>query len=223
LGKYSCNSCKDDIRRFLLQDLDFSHRQEKALTIVDKIMEANGKSTLYNQLGELARVEYGVRELEPWPRDHVVHALLSFILGIYINEHFLEPKGKRVDGFQWKLAGLFHDVGYPVEIAHRNILLPYVNKINQIKEGLGLTEDVPDLGFQVILDGLTELSGKGNSLCLIQEVFKKCGVCIDVGNRYKDSLSCNHGIFSSLSILYMINLMYKKNNPLREYDRVKLL
>ena len=31
-------------------------------------------------MDELARIESGIRDIEPWFRDHVVHATLSFFI-----------------------------------------------------------------------------------------------------------------------------------------------
>ena len=114
----------NDFDRFLADNCEFQERQRLAIKIIEDIITTHGKKNLLRCVTELARVEYNIRELQPWVRDHVVHALLSFILGININEKFLNSS---VDYFQWKLAGLLHDVGYPVQIA-KDILKPFTAK-----------------------------------------------------------------------------------------------
>lgn len=212
---YCCD--KDEIKRFLMIDnQDFRKRQEEAISIINKIMTAHGKQELRGIVTELARVEYGTRELEPLIRDHVVHALLSFLLGIYINENFLKSSGCHVKPFPWKLAGLLHDIGYPVQVA-RNILNPFTKKINKIKHDLGV--EAPDVFLKVVPVGLDKLTGGTSSLDLIQSHLDKWELKIDANREYNDMVSSGricHGIISSLSVLYVIDLMYQKYNPERK-------
>ena len=220
---YCCD--KDEIKGFLtIDNQDSRQRQEEAISIINKIMTAHGKQELRGTVTELARVEYGTRELEPFIRDHVVHALLSFLLGIYINENFLKSSGCHVKPFPWKLAGLFHDIGYPVQVA-RNILNPFTKKINEIKHDLGV--EAPDVFFKVVPVGLDKLIGGTSGLDLIQSHLDKWELKIDANREYNDMVSSGricHGIISSLSVLYVIDLMYQKYNPERKcqdiYDQM---
>lgn len=215
LWDYGCD--EHEIRKFLTIDCRGKNRQAEAISIIQKIMMHHGKQELYLTVAELARVESGIRELEPWVRDHVVHALLSFILGIYINEKFMKPPGHGVDQFQWKLAGLFHDVGYPAEAA-RGILDQYANKINEIKHSLNPA--TPDVFFRVTPVGIDHLTNGLNSLTLIQQQLTAWGLAIDVNREYRRMLKSGkicHGIVSSLSVLYVIDLIYQKYNRNREH------
>lgn len=206
------------IEEFLnIDPCDFPRRQTMAIDIIHGIMTAHGKEMLLQYVVQLARVEHGISQLQPWVRDHVVHALLSFLLGAFINEHFLKPGGQTVDPFQWKLAGLFHDVGYPVQIA-RDILMPYTDQVNKIKRDLSVQR--PDVYFRVVPIGLNELMNGVNSLDLIQERLDMWGLNINAKDEYVsmvDSGSVCHGIISSLSVLYVIDMMYQKYTPRRNY------
>lgn len=215
LWYYGCD--ESQIEGFLTSRWSFDRRQAAAISIIEEIMEPHGKEKLRGHITELARVEHGIRELEPWVRDHVVHALLSFVLGIYINEKFMKPSGHGVDQFQWKLAGLFHDVGYPAEAA-RGILNQYANKINEIKASLDVA--APDVFFRVTPVGIDHLTNGLSSLTLIQQQLTAWGLAIDVNREYRrmlDSGMICHGIVSSLSVLYVIDLMYQKYNRNREH------
>lgn len=218
LSGYGCN--RNKIECFLTHCRDFSERQKKAIAIIKDIMRKHGKKELPHQVvAELARVEHGISELQPWVRDHVVHALLSFILGIYLNEKFLKPSsGKYVDPFQWKLAGLFHDVGYPAQVA-KDILRPFAVKINEIKKTLGVCS--PDIYFKVVPVGLENLTNGLNSFDLIQERLDKWGLRINAREEYNQMIASGdicHGMISSLVILYVVDLMYQKYNPERKYS-----
>jgi predicted hydrolase (HD superfamily) len=46
-----------------------------------------------------------------------------------------------VDEFQWELAGMFHDIAYPIDIA-KDIMKPYADKINEITRNLGARAEI---------------------------------------------------------------------------------
>jgi hypothetical protein len=215
LRDYGCH--EGEIRRFLMGGGEFSRRQAEAISIIEGIMTTHGKQELLHHVVELARVEQGIRQLEPWVRDHVVHALLSFLLGIHINENLLKSSGSAINPFQWKVAGLFHDVGYPAEVA-RDILKPFTDQINRIKQALCVA--APDVFFRIVPVGIDQLTNGANSLDLIQTQLDEWELEIGASSEYdhmvKSGRIC-HGIISSLSILYVIDLMYHKYNPDREY------
>ena len=210
----------------------FRTRRELAERIIKSIMDPHNKGDLHTCVGELGNVEQGTRNLDERTRDHVVHALLTFILGIYMNKYFMNERyGETIKDLQWKICGMFHDVGYPVEIASR-IIKGYVNNINGIKKKIDL--EVPDVSFNIgftVPDGasntvssiLTCLQNEKNSLCLIQKVVDDWKLQIHVRDEY-DRLMKNgnvcHGILSSLSVLYVIDLIYQKHNPKREYKTI---
>lgn len=210
--------CRDDqIKHFLTAPISFDERQKEAIKIIEGIMTVHGKKDLLSCVAELARIEHGIRELEPWARDHVVHALLSFLLGIYIQNKFFALKGISVNEFQWKLAGLFHDVGYPVQIAKDAMLSRFAKKINDIKDTIGVPS--PDIHFKIVPVGLEKLKNNINSFELIQAKINEWGLQINPMKEYKrmtDSGNICHGMISALAVLYLIDLMYQKNNPKRE-------
>ena len=196
---------------------DFQNRQAKAIEIIEGIMTVHGKKELLGHIAQLASVEYGIRELNPSARDHVVHALLSFFLGVYINEHFLKPSGQAVDAFQWKLACLFHDIGYPAQIAH-SILRSYTDQLNNIKRDLSFNR--PDIYFSAVPVGLEKLSNRVNALDLIQQRLNTWGVDVNAKREYKTMVKSGrvcHGMISSLPVLYIVDMMYQKYNPRRAY------
>jgi hypothetical protein len=218
---YGCNY--GEIKDFLTSKTDFIRRQQKAIEIVDGIMTMHGKQELRSHVSELAKVEHGIRELQPWVRDHVVHALLSFLLGIYLNENLLRLIiGMPVNEFQWKLAGLFHDIAYPVQIA-KDILKPYTKRINDIKLRLGVP--APDVQFRVVPIGLDRLTTGIDSFELLQKCIDTWGLQINARVEFDNMVQradiC-HGMISSLTLLYVIDLMYHKFNPKRLYEDVEM-
>jgi hypothetical protein len=207
------------VKEFLMEPCqDFPTRQAKAIEIIEQVLTEHGKKELLHHVVQLAKVEQNIRELEPWVRDHVVHAVLSYLLGIYIYEHILRKNGFLVSAFQWKLAGLLHDVGYPAQVA-QGILKPFTDQINKIKRELDNTR--PDVYFRIIPIGIHKLSGNRNSLHIIQYWIDKWGLKIDAQREYEEMITSGnvcHGIISSLSVLYVIDMMYQKYNPARRYE-----
>jgi hypothetical protein len=218
LDEYDCPERK--IEQFIRSKCAFEERQQIAVDVIGMIMESNEKQMLLEYVAELARVEPQARQLQPWARDHVVHALLCFMLGIYLNEEFLDKKSK-VNPFQWKIAGLFHDVGYPLQIATDALITPYVNTINSIKRSIGSNQ--PDLAFGINLIGLTILNNEINALDLIQERVKRWDLDIDAKKSFEamsTSGQINHGIVSSLAVLYVVDILYQAYNPERVYSDI---
>jgi hypothetical protein len=186
-----------------------SERRIKVLNSISAVLEPHGKRHLFEHVSQLNRVENGVRTLVPRHRDHVIHALLCFLLGIYINEKYISARqANTVNSFQWEIAALFHDIGYPIEIAFKAIINPYFQ----------------DLGFNIqsILDEFCELSKGQNSLTLIQEQVDKWSLSINVKSEYSNMLhlrKINHGIVSAITILKRVNTLYEKHNPNGDYNR----
>jgi hypothetical protein len=112
----------------------FTKRQKKSVEIIRSILNVHGKTKIVKFLGQLASLEPQIQTLQPWVRDHVVHAINTFLIGVFILEKVNFPlfRGVRLDyPFMWKLCGLTHDLGYPIEIA-RNLQNQFVDKMNYI-------------------------------------------------------------------------------------------
>ncbi|MEG1972709.1 MAG: hypothetical protein RR315_06070, partial [Oscillospiraceae bacterium] len=98
-------------------------------------------------------------------RDHYVHSVNVFLLGIYIfqsNEHYKRifeeySQKHKYEGafsgdteeffFQWGIAALFHDIGYPVEITNNQLkkFIAYVVDYGNVKK----SSDVkPYIGYK---------------------------------------------------------------------------
>lgn len=219
LRDYYCY--EPQIRELFLPRRSFLEKQKEAIKIIENTMAVHGKEKLLSQVVELARVEHGIRELEPWVRDHVVHAVLSFILGIYLNNEFIEPTGKIiVNEFQWKLAGLFHDIGYPVQIA-KDILDPFTKNINKVKKKLN--PSAKKVYFKVVPVGLEDLTSGLNGFDLIQDCLDKWKLRINVRDEFDRMIASDkicHGIISALAVLNIIDEMYQKYNPQRNNSDV---
>ena len=117
----------------------FEKRQKTSIKIIESILDIHGKVEIVGFLAKLAKIEPRIQELQPWVRDHVVHAINTFILGVYFLEKidFPVPVHSRFDyPFMWKLCGPTHDLGYPVEIAH-NINVQFTKEVNDILESMG--------------------------------------------------------------------------------------
>lgn len=220
----------DHVKSFLMSKRNFEYLQKEAITIIGKIMAFHGKQAIADHLEQLAEIEYATLILQPHARDHVVHALRTFLLGIYINELFLGQNypNKKVSGFQWKLAGLFHDIGYPLEISE-NILRSLFKKIvhtqhsilnNNVKSDNNILSQIGKTGptasfFHISTKGIEKLTKEKNALNLIDSQLKRWELDIDVQKAFNEMSKAKtcHGILSSLMMLNIIDLVYDKYNP----------
>lgn len=219
------NLPKDEIKKFLIHPESFLKRQMAAASIIKNIMSEHEKEMLKDSISELARIEHGTTKIKNMGRDHVVHAVLSFLLGIYINEHLCLQY--RVDEFQWKLAGLFHDIGYPVQLSIK-ILTDYLKKVEKIGSKTEVRTQYPMLDLKI--SGFEGLQNPIKSFELINEKLKKWKLeHLNAEKIYSDCFAStdagiyiDHGVISGLSILFLIDLLYQKNNPDRTNDTSKL-
>lgn len=225
--KYAIERNRSDIEHFLNYDIPdlsnrstcdlyydsiFSDRCKEAINIIKNIMLKHEKEEITLTIQNLAEVESGIRGLKPYARDHVVHAMLTFFIGIYINDNFfLENK---VEPFEWKLASLFHDIGYPMEVCSKYILKPFAKEVNAVRSSFDFSTQGID--FKVnIPDELAKLTNCKNSFTLIQECLDKWELGIDVNAEYDQMINkgeIRHGVISSLVLLNSIDLLYRKNN-----------
>ena len=215
LRNYGCDGT--DIKDFLLTSRDFDDRQNFAINIIERIFGYHGKEDLIRHIVRLAKIEKGIQELQPWQRDHVVHALICFILGIFINEKWMPIK---VDVFEWKLACLLHDICYPAEFAF-NILTSIPDDIKQIAIDINCPK--PAVKATTKIEGLENLNNNLDGLDLIQSRVNSWGLKIDVRKEYhsmQDGRPC-HGMYSALAALFVLDMMYQKKNPLREYRDIR--
>ena len=209
LKKYDCD--KDVIEDFLITPRSPEKRQSLAISIIEDILKNHSKEDLIYHVAKLAKIKKSIQKLLPLQRDHVVHALICFILGIYINESWLP---KKVDKFEWKLACLLHDICYPAVFAFK-ILTSIPINIGEIANNINCP--TPVIKATTKIEGLENLHNNINVLDLIQNRVKEWSLNIDVEKEYysmQEREPC-HGMYSALSALLVLDMMHQKNNPLR--------
>jgi len=216
LWTYGCE--QHLVSRFLRTASGFEERRDGALAIIRQIIVNNGKQEVLGHLDELCRVEHGIRELDQKARDHVVHALLTFLLGVHLDLYFL--KVSLAEPLEWKIAGLLHDVAYPAQTAAK-LSKSFADQMNAI--GQSLDADLPTMNFAHELKGLDRLTDGASGLSLIQGRIDSWGLRISAGHEYAKKMGSGeicHGMLSGLAILKIIDLMYHKYNPRGHYHDV---
>jgi len=197
----------------------FLSRQQKSIKIIKQILEYHGKERIVRYLAELATIEPKIQDLQPWVRDHVVHAINTFVLGAYILEKIKTPsfRGLRFDyPFAWKLCGPTHDLGYPIEIA-RNVQNPFVDKFNSFLSDLNSAS--PKITADIYPENLNKLCGMIDSNDLIQDRINDWALGINLEDYYdwlKTKNRTDHGVISALAQLKLLDAMYQKANPNRD-------
>jgi len=214
LNQYDCE--QHEVKRFLsrldVYELPRNHQpfQERKRTLVaafSAVMEPHGKKHLFEHISQLGQIEDAYNNVDLNHRDHVIHALLTFILGIYINEIYWGKIGNyTADKFQWEIASLFHDIGYTAQFANRT----FQQYFKYIKPTVS--------GAPFLPPRFHELSKRINGLDVIQRQLNIWNLAIDVESEYRRMFKeskMNHGIISSLTILKRIDALYQKKNPER--------
>lgn len=189
--------------------------------IIKKLVESNGKKKIYLHIDKLHKIEKDTTSLTG-KRDHVIHALNTYLLGLYINDKYLATK---VNEFKWKLTAPFHDIAYPIEIAalHPEISMPMTSK-EMVESYIDTMKNIEGVdNFNIIVQNLVpknveKLTNKKNAFDYIQNQIRKWGLGVNVQKKYDTMISSNkicHGMFSALTVLHLIDSMYQKHNPER--------
>ena len=201
--------------------MKFEARQKKSIDIIEKILDVHGKAKIVKFLGRLASIEPKIQKLQPWVRDHVVHAINTFLLGVFILEEVDFPpfEGARSGyPFIWKLCGQTHDLGYPFEIA-QNISGPSaVEEMNDILDSLNSPS--PRVESELYPKNWSKLCENLDANNLIQGRLKDWALDINV-EEYYDWLTkedkTDHGVVGALAQLKVIDALYYEANPKKEY------
>jgi hypothetical protein len=200
-----------------------------------KIM-AKGNANIIDLFDVLKYYEENASVLLDKQRDHYVHSVNVFLLGLSIysqNENFRKiisqdhesNKGNMLYEedieeflFQWGIASLCHDIGYPIEITYKQ-LKKFVDRVSDV-EGKSISPE-PYLGFNSF-DALNSLPKKDNvnAINLLSlNIHNKFGISLDdiSGrlNKYLYTMQENkfvdHGFYSAIILLKWYSYLVENN------------
>jgi hypothetical protein len=104
-------------------DIAYSH----SMSLWNKLWTREEGLPPFNMIQFLAEAEYDGQFYEGY-RDHVVHSLLVYLLGLYIysssqivREAMLKLGGSEEFFRSWKVAALFHDIGYFLNVTDKEV------------------------------------------------------------------------------------------------------
>jgi hypothetical protein len=216
LINYDCN--QDELETFIRSVPGSKYRTGIAIKMIDDLMQQHEKRHMSYHLRALSRIEENMKGIAPYLRDHVSHALMTFLLGIYLYENILKENYEvKIDPFQWKLAALFHDVAYVTEVMHKSNLKYFANALNTYKEKYEI--DRKSITFKTVPMNLFELQNNINPLSLIGRRLYNWGINLDATALFYNMIdSCDlcHGMLGAVAMLYVIDVLYEKNNPERQ-------
>ncbi|GFO64116.1 hypothetical protein M1B72_11820 [Geomonas paludis] len=223
-------SCVESLLNFLDQE-DPSLKAAIAIQTIERLINPHQKPALPETLQRLYHFEEMLRrplptaeQIDPFfevqrkSRDHVIHALNTYLLGLLLVRELNIPA---IPGFsfQWKITSLFHDIGYPFEIAQKLVDQSVVDPLNTLVN--------PDIRGQKYLvkynfSRFKTLTTKEKSLDLMQVFLQEqWGLTVKAQSLYANMLrsgKLKHGVVSSLLLMAHIDLCYKKNNPSDIYE-----
>lgn len=209
-------SAQNKIEEFLrTSPKDYPKRQEYAKDSIKSILHSHGKAQLSEEIAILGEIEEHVRPLRNKLRDHVTHAVLTFLVGIFLIEKL--QLQKEITPFEWKLTSLLHDIAYPYEIAFY-----LTKKIEEHINGMANQRqiDTPILKSKNTITNLEKLTRLPSSIGLLTTRFKKWGFSFGAGSLYKkmkSEHSVDHGIISSMLVLKSLDILYEYYN----HDRIR--
>lgn len=185
-----------------------SERLAEAKTLTRELVTAYGKATLGAFVDDLADLERGIFYRHPKHRDHVVHAVLTFVLGMYFNTGL----DLGVDPFQWLMASLFHDIGYVVEKGSEYRVQRWSEAVNKLRSAAVPWSRPEDYGHDP--GQLEHLPSGRNAVCLIQGCMRDWCVDVSVSDYVQSQLTRDHpdhGVIGALTMLYAVDSLYSRN------------
>jgi hypothetical protein len=203
----------------------YARSLDQSKAIITRILEVHGKAEIVKFLRELALIEPDIQELQPRVRDHVVHAIYTFLVGAYIIKKVNMPQNVEMQycyPFIWKLCGPVHDIGYTIEIS-RYIENPFLNDLNAILMEMDSTS--PKVLPPAFPKQLAMLCNGRDANQLIQNRLNEWALGIDIEDYYhwltRENLT-DHGVIGALAELKFIDALYQSHNPTRaEVDIVE--
>lgn len=90
IGHYDCG--EGPAHEFLAVLTDFPDRRDRVFELFQAVLGGHRKTGLFPQLARLDIMERDLRRQSHWSRDHVVHALLTFFLGVYLEHNFFRGR-----------------------------------------------------------------------------------------------------------------------------------
>ena len=242
--KKDCNTYFWDNNRFVdkigrllrLSHEYYNERQEITEYIIKKQLFYHEKGKIIEMVSDLVRIEPVIMSLDEKLRDHIVHAILTFLLGIYIKNNLSNwkeiPKSNWDFPLQWKFSAPLHDIAYPLEL-FENLSKSWINATINVKKKIrdeakndpnGCQPDIKeyDIGgetsYEIILNN-NELQNEKTAFDYFNIRLKEWKINIDSSNYvewlYKNNIS-DHGAISSFVLLNVFDFIYQSHNPNRD-------
>jgi hypothetical protein len=242
LDKFVPVNARNDIFQFFQYDAEeerkstLTKRKDSAVRIIGKILAGNRKPPDFfgYLLDFLQRIEIGAQFFDEGVRDHIVHSLSTYLLGIFLiqKSERLKLYTNRVDPLVWKIAFLLHDIGYPIEILSRQAT-KFFDKIQAFKYKYILSKKTEKtiyqreeakssiVFFEEYMQSLEHLYRGDNAFELISNRLTRFGIDINLRDCFFQGIEqgyIDHGTLSSIIVLSLIDSLYARynENSLRE-------
>lgn len=220
--RHHVNGRSEDVRHFLLVPADLPPRYELAIGIAKGAMNLHQKEGLGDYLAKLRSVEKMAIESGSTQRDHVAHALLCYLLGLYIKATARLLNLNSITDFEWRLAALFHDVGYPVTMRNGQTDAYFETIRSIVLSLIGGSGNTANVRTPRSLSELSTLTNNPSGVKRIGTRVKEWGLKIDIENAFHNVIcedeEAPHGMVSALSVLYVLDRLYEYHNPDRNTD-----
>ncbi|GEM_PF-5382954 len=182
-----------------LRARSFNSKKKLAITIIKKLFEPHRKGRAGDYIDILNLIE----EILNYKnfRDHVCHAVNTYILGLYLYQLFFKEKITiKTDEITFKIAFLLHDVGYFYEAQANKTI-----QSSQYKRHKKQTKSFPP-EEELLKDRKTSLR--------LTLYFKNMGLNYTAGALYDNNSNKHcHGILGGRLILKYIVELYEAKNP----------
>lgn len=230
---YFPNGSTESIEELLELPYDkYEKRQDIALDIIEKILSCHGKIGISPYIKQLVKIEPVMMQLQERLRDHIVHSIYTFLIGIYVKSKLSSTPNDNIEykgefAFRWKLCSSLHDIGYPIEIFD-NLINTWNSKVIGIKNNISKKQDENDIenisnNFFKVIEQYRKLENDKEALDYIKKRLEKWDIDLDPFNYLnwlKSKRKSDHGVVSAIVLLNLLDCIYQKHNPNRKPERI---
>jgi len=203
LGVYGISV--DDIKT-LFEAGTPEERSRQAKSLFQQVIRSLHNDAMEKYYDQLEQYENAFQWIIDYHRDHTVHILLCYILGICINEKVLADDARHVPPVKWVIACLFHDIGYPVELIYNSFI--------KVKQDYGWS---PDLHLQTLT---RKIFDKKSPIGILSDCYKRWHLRFRARTEYQfvvEKKRMCHGMISAITVLEKLAAIYENLGYEDEY------
>jgi len=200
-----------DVQIFL-ESSTVEERSRQAKLLFRQVIHSLHNDAMEKYYDQLVKYENALHFIFDYHRDHSVHIILCYLLGICINERILANDSKHVSTVQWIIACLFHDIGYPLQLIYDSLVA--------MRDEYGWSPDLQ------LTPKRNKIFDKKGPIGLLTDYYKRWNLHFRSRTEYQfaaDEKRICHGMISAFTVLEQLATIYNSLGYDDDYYRINVV